>query len=87
MKTELDVKQKLLELKSTDPKLLLSLCKIDLPMETMTKIESSLPLVNVGLLIGLSWVLDYEPKELIELLFGNGNLPYNLKLEDFDIGR
>lgn len=86
MKTELELKQKIAELKSQSPEWFLSLSKIDMSPELQAQVTEHLPFIQAGMIIGLAWALGLEESDIVSTLFSSEELPYGIKLEDFDIG-
>ncbi len=86
MRTELEIQQKMAEMRSRSPEWFLSLSKMDMSPELQNQVTEHLPYIQAGMLIGLAWALGHEDKDLVSILFDPKDLPQGLKLADFDMG-
>lgn len=87
MRTELELQKKIVELRSKSPDWFLSFSKMDMSTELQGQVTEHLPYIQAGMIIGLAWALGHEDKDLVSKLFDPDNLPGELKLDDFDIGK
>lgn len=86
MKTELELKQKIAELRSQSPEWFLSLSNMDMSPSLQEQVTEHLPFIQAGMIIGLAWALGLEESDIVSTLFSPEQLQKGIKLEDFDIG-
>lgn len=86
MRAEIEIKRKIIELRSMIDEEFLDLTKIELPDYVREKVGENIRYIKAGMLIGLAWSLGLEDAELVNVLFDPAKLDeFGLKLEDFDI--